>query len=90
MRGNAELSAWGAEALAGAAATVVGSEHIRTVVREVCGTVDRVHEIPPGVDVELWRPAPKALAELVAESQLDAPNVGNANERLRTRGTRLA
>ena len=91
MRGNAELSAWGAEVLAGAAATVVGSEHIRTVVREVCGTVDRVHEIPPGVDVELWRPAPKAeaLAELVAESQRDAPNVENANERLPDEGNAL-
>ena len=41
MRGNAELSAWGAEALAGARATVVGSEHIRTVVAEVCGHTDR-------------------------------------------------
>ena len=29
MRGNAELSAWGAEAAAGAAAVIVGSEHIR-------------------------------------------------------------
>ena len=42
MRGNEELSAWGAEALAGARATVVGSEHIRTVVAEVCGHTDRV------------------------------------------------
>ena len=84
MRGNEELSAWGHEVLEGARATVVGSEHIRTVVREVCGVVDRVHEIPPGVDVELWRPAPKerALDELIAQSQLDPPNPGDANERL--------
>ena len=60
MRGNAELSAWGGEVLAGAAATIVGSAHIREVVHEVCGTVDGVHEVPPGVDVELWRPAPQA------------------------------
>jgi len=88
MRGNDELSAWGGEVLEGAAATVVGSEHIRTVVREVCGTVERVHEIPPGVDVELWRPAPKtdALAGLLAEARLDPPNFGNTNERLPDEG----
>ena len=84
MRGNPELSKWGGDVLAGAEATIVGSEHIRNVVREVCGTVDRVHEIPPGVDVELWRPALRedALADLVAEARLDPPNPGNANERL--------
>ena len=60
MRGNEELSAWGGEVLEGAVATIVGSGHIRSVVREVCGTVDRVHEIPPGVDIELWQPAPRA------------------------------
>ena len=27
-----------------------------TVLEEVCGHVERVHEVPPGVDVELWRP----------------------------------
>ena len=84
MRGNAELSAWGGEVLAAARATIVGSEHIRNVVREVCGTVENVHEVPPGVDVELWRPAPKAeaLASLLAEARLDPPNPGSANERL--------
>jgi len=88
MRGNAELSEWGGEVLASAEATVVGSEHIRNVVREVCGTVEGVHEIPPGVDVELWRPAPKeqALAALIAEAQLDPPNPGNTNERLPDEG----
>ncbi|HYI75757.1 MAG TPA: glycosyltransferase family 4 protein, partial [Gaiellaceae bacterium] len=88
MRGNAELSEWGGEVLASAEATVVGSEHIRNVVREVCGTVEGVHEIPPGVDVELWRPAPKeqALAALIAEAQLDPPNRRNTNERLPDEG----
>ena len=92
MRGNAELSAWGGEVLASAAATVVGSEHIRNVVREVCGTVERVHEIPPGVDVELWRPAPKAdaLAALLAEARLDPPNPGTRTSGFRTKGTRCA
>ena len=88
MRGNAELSAWGQEALAAAAATIVGSEHIREVVADVCGQTERVHEMPPGVDVELWRPAPReeALAALVAESRQDPPNPGNANERLPDEG----
>jgi glycosyltransferase involved in cell wall biosynthesis len=88
MRGNAELSAWGAQALAGAAATIVGSGHIREVVREVCGTVEGVHEIPPGVDVESWRPAPReeALAALLAQAREDPPNPGNAEERLPDEG----
>ena len=88
MRGNAELSAWGGEALAGAAATIVGSAHIREVVRDVCGMVDRVHEVPPGVDVELWKPAPRAeaLEQLVAEARRDPPNPGNENERLPDEG----
>jgi len=88
MRGNPELSAWGGEVLAGAEATIVGSAHIREVVREVCGAVDRVHEIPPGVDVELWRPAPRAeaLEALLAEARLDPPNPGNADERLPDEG----
>ena len=88
MRGNAELSAWGRQVLAGAEATIVGSEHIRNVVREVCGTVDDVYEIPPGVDVDLWRPAPRpeALAALLAEARLDPPNPGNTNERLPDEG----
>jgi glycosyltransferase involved in cell wall biosynthesis len=88
MRGNAALSAWGGEALAGAAATIVGSAHIREVVRDVCGMVDRVHEVPPGVDVELWKPAPRAeaLEQLVAEARRDPPNPGNQNERLPDEG----
>jgi glycosyltransferase involved in cell wall biosynthesis len=88
MRGNAELSAWGKEALSGAAATIVGSQHIREVVAEVCGQTERVHEVPPGVDVELWQPAPggEALAALLAESRKDPPNPGNANERLPDEG----
>jgi glycosyltransferase involved in cell wall biosynthesis len=88
MRGNAALSAWGGEALGGAAATIVGSAHIREVVRDVCGMVDRVHEVPPGVDVELWKPAPRAeaLDQLVAEARRDPPNPGNGNERLPDEG----
>src|SRR5438876_7697467 len=88
MRGNAELSAWGREALAGADAVFVGSEHIRDVLEEVVGHVDRVHVVPPGVDVEEFVPRPRAeaLRRLVAESRSDPPNPGNANERLPDEG----
>jgi glycosyltransferase involved in cell wall biosynthesis len=79
MRGRPELEAWGREALAHAEAVFVGSEHIRNVLEEVVGHVDRVHEVPPGVDVDLFRPAPRreALAALVAEAAADPPNGGN-------------
>jgi glycosyltransferase involved in cell wall biosynthesis len=88
MRGNPRLSAWGAEALEGASAVIVGSGHIRRVLDDVCGHVDRVHEIPPGVDVELWRPQPRdeALAGLLDEARRDPPNPGNAEERLPDEG----
>jgi glycosyltransferase involved in cell wall biosynthesis len=88
MRGNPRLSAWGAEALEGASAVIVGSGHIRRVLDDVCGHVDRVHEIPPGVDVELWRPQPRdeALAGLLDEARRDPPNPRNAEERLPDEG----
>ena len=84
MRGRRDLGAWGAQSLAGARATFVGSRHIRDVVSEVCGQVPRVHEVPPGVDIELWRPEERevALAALLEESRRDASNAGNAEERL--------
>jgi glycosyltransferase involved in cell wall biosynthesis len=88
MRGRPELEAWGREVLAGARATFVGSAHIREVVEQVCGHVERVHEVPPGVDVEEWRPRPRdeALAALVEEARRDQPNPGNAYERLPDEG----
>ncbi|MFL5919672.1 MAG: glycosyltransferase family 4 protein [Gaiellaceae bacterium] len=84
MRGNEELGAWGRESLADATAVFVGSEHIREVLEEVVGHVDRVHEVPPGVDVELFRAEPRdrALASLLEEARRDPPNPGNASERL--------
>jgi glycosyltransferase involved in cell wall biosynthesis len=84
MRGRPELQAWGREALAGANAVFVGSAHIREVLEDVVGHVDRVHEVPPGVDVDEWKPRPhdEALAGLLAESRRDAPNPRNASERL--------
>jgi len=87
MRRNAELSAWAAESLRGAEAVYVGSEHIRRVLEEVVGHVDRVHEVPPGVDVEEFRPEDRAasLQALLAEARADPqdgderhPDPGNA------------
>ncbi len=88
MRGRPELEAWGREVLAGATSVFVGSAHIREVLEEVCGHVERVHEVPPGVDVEEWRPRPRAeaLAGLVEAARRDPPNPGNANERLPDEG----
>ncbi|HUG64590.1 MAG TPA: glycosyltransferase family 4 protein [Gaiellaceae bacterium] len=88
MRGRPELEAWGRDVLAGASAVFVGSAHIRDVVEEICGHAERVHEVPPGVDVEAWRPQPRddALAALVAEARHDPPNPGDADERLPDEG----
>ena len=84
MRGNDELARWARETLADARAVFVGSSHIRRVLEDVVGHVDRVYEVPPGVDVEEFRPKPRdeALAGLLEEARRDRPNPGNANERL--------
>jgi len=83
IRGNADLTTWARETLPYAKAVYVGSAHIREVLEDVVGQVDRVHEVPPGVDVDEFRPAPRdeALQELLAEARADPPNPGNANER---------
>jgi glycosyltransferase involved in cell wall biosynthesis len=84
MRGNPELTAWGKAALTGADAVFVGSAHIRRVVEDVVGSVDSVHEVPPGVDIEEFQPRSReeALAALVEEARRDLPNPGNRQERL--------
>jgi glycosyltransferase involved in cell wall biosynthesis len=88
MRASPDLAAWGAESLAGADAVFVGSEHIRAVLEDVVGHVDRVHEVPPGVDVEEFAPEARdvALASLIQEARLDPddgderhPDPGNAD-----------
>jgi glycosyltransferase involved in cell wall biosynthesis len=88
LRGRPELAEWGREALIGAGAVFVGSGHIREVLQEVVGQVDRVHEVPPGVDVEAFVPRERedALRRLLVESRADPPNPGNANERLPDEG----
>src|SRR5207244_11464727 len=78
MRGNEELVARGREALGRAEAVFVGSAHIREVIEAVVGHVDRVHEVPPGVDVDEFRPRPRdeALAGLLEAARRDPPNPG--------------
>jgi glycosyltransferase involved in cell wall biosynthesis len=87
MRGRPDLASWGAESLAGADAVFVGSEHIRAVLEDVVGHVDRVHEVPPGVDTDEFVPEERAaaLASLVEEARRDPvgegerhPDPGNA------------
>ncbi len=83
LRGNEELASWARECLALAEAVFVGSAHIRNVLEDVVGHVDRVHEVPPGVDVEEFRLSSRAaaLVRLLEEARADAVNPANANER---------
>jgi glycosyltransferase involved in cell wall biosynthesis len=94
MRGNSELSAWGRDSLLHAEAVFVGSAHIREVLEDVVGHVERVVEVPPGVDLDEFRQLPReeALAQLVEEARRDPPNPGNVDERLPDSGnaTRFA
>jgi glycosyltransferase involved in cell wall biosynthesis len=77
MRGNAELCAWGRETVAPAKAVLAGSDHIARVLNDLVGPDPaQVHVVPPGVDVERFRPVDRvtALATLTQECRLDAPN----------------
>src|SRR5262249_36138105 len=62
MRTSPELQGEGAEALVRAAAVFVGSSHIRDALEQVVGHVDGVREVPPGVDVESFRPQERSAA----------------------------
>jgi glycosyltransferase involved in cell wall biosynthesis len=88
MRDRPDLARWGAETLAGAEVVYAGSEHIRTVLEEVVGHIDRVEVVPPGVDLDEFRPEPRveALAALLEEARADPPNPGNREERLPDEG----
>ena len=83
MRGRPDLATWGGESLAGAAATLVGSSHVAEALTGICGPVPRTHVVPPGVDVDFWRPMPRrrALAALLAAAAADEPNPDNVDER---------
>lgn len=83
MRGNVHLARWGRDALshAHARAVFVGSANTRKVLLDICGGVRApIHEIPPGVDVDQWRPLSRddARAALLAECERDGANSGAA------------
>jgi glycosyltransferase involved in cell wall biosynthesis len=88
IRGDDVLVEEARAALARADAVFVGSAHMRTVLGEVVGEVERVYEVSPGVDVETFRPEerPQALAGLLEEARRDPPNPGNRNERFPDEG----
>src|SRR5438876_2843921 len=61
LRGRHDLAQWGAETLAGAEVVYAGSEHIRDVLEDIVGSGHGryqvpVEVVPPGVDVEEFRP----------------------------------
>jgi glycosyltransferase involved in cell wall biosynthesis len=83
MRGNAELCRWANETLSSAAAVFVGSEHIGSALRDVVGPgayTSRTHVVPPGVDVDSFRPKTRedAFRALLAEARRDAQNPTHA------------
>ena len=76
IRGHPELAAWAHGALAEARGVIAGSDHVVGVLEDVVGPgehSDRVHVVPPGVDVDELRPQerPTALASLLRECALD-------------------
>ena len=83
MRGRPDLARWGAETLAAAEVVYAGSKHIREVLEDVAGHVDRVEIVPPGVDVAEFRPElrEEALAALIEAARADPANPGNSEER---------
>lgn len=77
MRGDAELCAWGRATLAPARAVLAGSDHVSRVLAELVGPDPaQVHVVPPGVDVERFRPVDRAAVRAVLREEClrDAPN----------------
>jgi glycosyltransferase involved in cell wall biosynthesis len=88
LRGNDELCAWARDSLVTARAIFAGTEHVRRSLEEVLGPGDymgRVRIVPPGVDVEEFRPQTRAvaLAGLLAECERDLPNPPEAFDQRR-------
>ena len=72
MRGRPDLARWGAETLArGGGRLRRARSTSATCSTRSCGHVDRVEIVPPGVDVDEFRPEPReeALAALVEEAR---------------------
>ncbi len=79
IRGNGELAGWARETLSKAKAVLAGSKHIENVIADVVGEGDfsqRIHIVPPGVNVQQFRPEERAEARrnLLAAANQDPPN----------------
>lgn len=88
MRGDPGLSAWGRQTLDAATAVLAGSDHIVEVLDDVVGSGayrERLHVVPPGVDVQALAPQPRATAlpALLAECRRDPPNPPTAHDERR-------
>jgi glycosyltransferase involved in cell wall biosynthesis len=76
IRGNAELAALAAGPLEGAVAVYAGSRHIVDVTRELLGDgpyLSRTAIVPPGVDVDGFRPEAGSRERLDALLRADRP-----------------
>jgi glycosyltransferase involved in cell wall biosynthesis len=88
MRQSGELRDWARKTLERAGAILAGTEHIRNVIEEVLGDgrwLRRVRIVPPGVDIDAFRPEEKqeAKARLLEECERDPPNPASShNHRL--------
>jgi len=76
IRHDAELQQWARVSLAGARDVIVGSGHVTQALLDTVGRgphVQRIKEVPPGVDIELFRPRRRkeALETLIEESRND-------------------
>ncbi len=87
IRGNEDLVRWARETLAQAHTVLAGSRHMARALADVIGPgeyLERIQVVPPGVDVEEFRPEEReaALAALLEEARRDPPNPGRRHERL--------
>lgn len=96
IRGRPQLAAMTAASLEGARALFAGSGHIVEVTEELLGTGlhDRIHVVPPGVDIDAFHPGGGDLAALVEllRAEAAAPHPDRPRERApdRDAGDRLA
>ncbi len=84
IRGRERLERLARRELERARAVFVVSAHARRALEEVVGPQKSVLEVPAGVDIEAFAPAPRdrALSALIEEARRDPPNPGGTDERL--------
>jgi glycosyltransferase involved in cell wall biosynthesis len=92
MAESRELCEWARDSLRTARLVVAGTDHIRRRIEEIIGPghyLERVRTVPPGVDVDAFRPEPRDVAygRLIEEAEQDPPNPADArNQRLPDEG----